>query len=130
MSTITTPKRTRAATAVAKKTVLQAPIAEVPQELSDIRADELLKLGLSPAAALELLGHLIVATVSASKETMERIKTMDKLINTARAVLDTKLKTEEAAAITARLDELEARLDALSRDQGREEAQEEVWRDP
>lgn len=63
--------------------------------------------GLNPSSALDLLARLIAEVPSASKETMDRIKTMDKLINTARSMMETKLKNEEAAAITLRLDELE-----------------------
>ena len=63
--------------------------------------------GLNPSSALDLLARLIAEVPAASKETVDRIKTMDKLINTARSMMETKLKNEEAAAITQRLDDLE-----------------------
>jgi len=73
--------------------------------------------GLNPASALDLLGRLIAEIPSASKDNMDRIKTMDKLINTARSMMETKLKNEEAAAITQRLDELELLVRRMASEQ-------------
>lgn len=84
---------------------------------SDSFADELIEClkkaadgGLSPAGAMELLARLMAQVPGASKETMDKIKTMDKLINTARAMMETKLKNDEVDEIMRRIDELEARV--------------------
>lgn len=69
--------------------------------------------GLNPSSALDLVMRLIAEVPAASKESMDQIKMLDKLINTARAMMETKLKTEEAAIISARIDELERRLETL-----------------
>jgi hypothetical protein len=70
--------------------------------------------GLTPSSALDLLGTLLAEVPSASEETMERIKTMDKLMNTARSMMETKLKNDEAEAILKRLDEIEERMERLA----------------
>ncbi len=70
--------------------------------------------GLTPSSALDLVMRLIAEVPAASKESMEHIKMLDKLINTARAMMETKLKTEEAAAIAARIDDLERQLEAMT----------------
>jgi hypothetical protein len=75
---------------------------------------DIITAGLTPSSALDLLMRLIAEVPVASKESMEHIKMLDKLINTARAMMETKLKTEEAAAIAARIDELECQLEALT----------------
>jgi len=69
--------------------------------------------GLTPSSALDLVMRLIAEVPTASKEAMDHIKMLDKLINTARSMIETKLKSEEAIAITLRLDELERRIDEL-----------------
>jgi len=83
-----------------------------PSFLLQIR--ELAAAGLTPSSALALLTQLIAETPEASKETMDRIKMVDKLLNTARAMMETRLKNEEAAAISARLDEMELLIEKLS----------------
>jgi hypothetical protein len=70
--------------------------------------------GLTPSSALALITQLIAETPEASKETMDRIKMVDKLLNTARAMMETRLKNEEAAAIAARLDEMEILIEKLA----------------
>jgi hypothetical protein len=80
--------------------------------LAQIR--ELAASGLTPSSALELIGRLIAETLAAPKEAMDRIKVVDKLLNTARAMLETRLKNEEAAAIAARLDEMELVIEKLA----------------
>jgi hypothetical protein len=42
---------------------------------------------------------------------MDKIKLMDKLINSARHMIETKLKTDDLPAIMKRLDEMEAQID-------------------
>jgi hypothetical protein len=127
------PKTTRTSSTTTRRPVIRA-VADASEEATHeplaIGAEEVLHAGLNPASALDLLARLITAAASASKDGMERIKTVDKLINTARAMLETRLKTEEAAAIASRLDELETKIEALGRDRGLvSDIQEEVWRD-
>lgn len=69
--------------------------------------------GLNPSSALDLIIQLIAEVPAASKESMERIKMLDKLLNTSRAMMETKLKNEDAAQLAARLDQLEMRLEEL-----------------
>lgn len=67
--------------------------------------------GLSPATALDLLKTLIMESASADKTGIEKLKLMDKLLNTARALMETSIKHEETAVIMARIEQLEARLE-------------------
>jgi hypothetical protein len=83
--------------------------------------------GLNPSSALDLLGRLIAEVPSASKETLDRIKTMDKLINTARSMMDTKLKNEEAAAITQRLNEMELEMGRIATESTGPNRSVEIW---
>lgn len=83
--------------------------------------------GLNPSSALDLLGQLIAEVPAASKETLDRIKTMDKLINTARSMMETKLKNEEAAAITQRLNEMELEMDRIAAQSAGAGRSVEIW---
>ncbi len=83
-----------------------------PSYLARIR--DLATSGLNPSSALALITQLIAETPEASKEAMDRIKMVDKLLNTARAMMETRLKNEEAAAIAARLDEMETLMGKLA----------------
>jgi hypothetical protein len=69
---------------------------------------------LTAASALALITRLIAEVPGATAEKLDRIKLVDKLINTARAMMETRLKTEEAAAISARIDELENRIEKMT----------------
>lgn len=101
-----------------------ASIAEVTQPATNaetqfdpsflLQIRELAAAGLTPSSALALITQLIAETPEASKETMDRIKMVDKLLNTARAMMETRLKNEEAAAIAGRLDEMELLIEKLS----------------
>lgn len=89
---------------------------------------DIVAAGLTPSSALDLVMRLIAEVPASSKESIDQIKILDKLINTARAMMETKLKSEEAAAIAARLDDLEARIDELIlRGSGNVEPSVEVW---
>jgi len=77
------------------------------------RMREIAASGLNPSSALDLIIQLIAEVPAASKGAMDRIKMLDKLINTARAMMETKLKNEDAAQLAARLDRLELRLEEL-----------------
>ncbi|HMK34569.1 MAG TPA: hypothetical protein VK463_05855 [Desulfomonilaceae bacterium] len=84
--------------------------------------------GLNPASALDLLTRLIVEIPSASKERMEQIKMMDKLLNTARAMMEARLKNEEAAVISNRLQAMEVFLEKLAAEKSLDGQQPlEVW---
>jgi len=87
--------------------------------------------GLNPSSALDLLARLIAEVPNASKQTMDRIKTVDKLISTARSVMETKLKNEEVLALTTRLDEIETRIEGLAaRGTDRPPQPTEIWNRP
>jgi hypothetical protein len=73
---------------------------------------------LTPSSALDLLTRLIAEVPTTSKEGMEQIKMMDKLLNTAKAIMETRLKNEEAAEIANRLEEMENRLERLAAEKG------------
>jgi hypothetical protein len=103
-SSVTTLKET-------KRSVVATQTAFDPSFLLQIRG--LAAAGLTPSSALALITQLIAETPEASKETMDRIKMVDKLLNTARAMMETRLKNEEAAAIAARLDEMEILMERL-----------------
>lgn len=75
------------------------------------RINSILQSGLTPTTALDLLAGLLAELPEASKEKMERIKTMDKLMNTARAFMETRLKTDDATRIFERIEEMERRVE-------------------
>jgi hypothetical protein len=75
-----------------------------------LRMQEIAASGLNPSSALDLIIRLIAEVPAASKESMEQIKMLDKLLNTARAMMETRLKNEEAAELSLRLEKLEACL--------------------
>lgn len=83
------------------------------QSLCD-RMQEMVSLGLTPSSALDLITRLMGEIPGASKDAMDKLKMLDKLLNTARAMMETRLKTEEAAEIARRLDDMERRVDELS----------------
>jgi hypothetical protein len=126
-------KRQREKASVTSLDLLDRPTAETetsfaPSFLSQIR--ELATAGLNPSSALALITQLIAETPEASKETMDRIKMVDKLLNTARAMMETRLKNEEAAAITQRLDEMELLIDKLAMQKAAQPGtKEEIWDD-
>ncbi|MGO9567257.1 MAG: hypothetical protein ACLP5H_06940 [Desulfomonilaceae bacterium] len=96
----------------ANKPALDTDAPFDPAFLSQIR--DLAASSLTPSSALALITRLIAEIPEAPKETMDRIKMVDKLLNTARAMMETRLKNEEAAAIAARLDEMELCIEKLA----------------
>jgi len=66
-------------------------------------------------SALDLLGRLIAHVPAASKDDLDKIKLVDKLINTARHMMETKLKMDDAAAVMKRLEDMETQIEQLSR---------------
>lgn len=71
--------------------------------------------GLNPSSALRLLTRLVIESASADKNRIEKLKMMDKLLNTGRALMETGIKHEETALILGRLEQLEARLEQLQK---------------
>jgi hypothetical protein len=106
-----TEKSSAASIGEATKPATEAERQFDPSFLFQIR--EIAAAGLTSSSALALITQLIAETPEASKETMDRIKMVDKLLNTARAMMETRLKNEEAAAIAARLDEMEILVETL-----------------
>ncbi|AFM25966.1 hypothetical protein [Desulfomonile tiedjei] len=83
---------------------------------------------LTPSTALELIARLIGAVPASRKEGLEQIKLMDKLLNTARAMMETRLKNDEAAAIATRLDEMESWIKRLAEEKkGDSKKPREIW---
>ncbi len=62
---------------------------------------------LTAGAGLSALTSLLGEAIHAEKTKIERIKVMDKLLNTGKALLEAKIKCEEAAVLTERLERLE-----------------------
>jgi len=83
-----------------------------PSFLAELRQG--LASGLTPSSAVDLIAKLMAEAPAASKEELERIKVLDKLLNTARAIMESRLKIDEAASVAVRLDELETRIEALT----------------
>jgi hypothetical protein len=89
---------------------------------------EIAASGLNPSSALDLIVRLIAEVPAASREAMDRIKMLDKLLNTARAMMETRLKNEDAAEIAARLDQMEMRMQELLNKESEAESRPlEVW---
>jgi hypothetical protein len=62
---------------------------------------------LTAGAGLSALTLLLGEAIQAEKIKMDRIKVMDKLLNTGKAFLEAKIKCEEVSLLTERLDRLE-----------------------
>jgi hypothetical protein len=83
---------------------------------------------LTPSRALDLLTRLIAEVPASSKEGLEQIKIMDKLLNTARAMMETRLKNEEVAEIARKLSDMETCLERLAAEKQLENKRPvEVW---
>lgn len=94
------------------------------------RIREIVQSDLTPSSGLELLAQLISEVPAASKETMEQIKILDKLLNTARGMMETRLKNEEAATIAGKLNQLEAWLKRIAAQRMADQKRpREVWND-
>jgi hypothetical protein len=100
------------------------PIAEPetllgPSLLARLREE--VASGLTPSGAVDLVTQIMAEVPAASKEGLDQIKMLDKLLNTARALMESRFKTEEAATISNRLDELEAQIERLAEDRASKE---------
>lgn len=96
-------------------TILEQNTVTRSQDLDSVAkvVEQLSNAALDPSSALALVTGLIAEVPSASKESMDRIKMIDKLLNTARSMMETKIKTHEATIISQRIDDLEGRVDAI-----------------
>ena len=94
------------------------------------RIRDIARSNLTPSSALDLLARLIAEVPAASKQTLEEIKMLDKLLNPARAMMETRLKNEEAAAIAARLSEMESWIKRLATQRIADQRRpREIWND-
>jgi hypothetical protein len=104
------------------------PTSFDPDLLAKMR--EIAGSGLNPSNALDLLIRLIAEVPAACKEEMEQIKIIDKLLNTCRSMMETRLKNEEAQEIAGRLAEMEIRLERMAAEKLLENKRPtEVWHD-
>jgi hypothetical protein len=69
--------------------------------------------GFDPDRAMWIIVSLLAEAAEADKEKLDRIKCMDKLINSGRHIFELKIKTEEAAAVHRRLEDLELRVEQV-----------------
>jgi hypothetical protein len=104
-----------------KSVAQETPLEPIQEDIfgthTSKHLDKLIREGIDPHSALELIASLALETSSASKVKMEQIKMMDKLLNTARAMLETKLKNDEAANLALRINDLESRIAQLLEEQ-------------
>lgn len=82
----------------------------VSDRLQDILGADALPLNAS--RAIDLVAQFMAVAPHANREDMERLKMLDKFLNTARALMETRLKTEDAQAISDRLDIIEEELNS------------------
>ena len=101
-----------------RKRLLKGPENVLPADewyvdQMNVQLSRLQDSGLSPSSALDLITSLIMESVTADKSKIEKLKMIDKLLNTARALMETSIKHEETATIRGRLESLETRLEKL-----------------
>ncbi len=65
---------------------------------------------LTASRAIHLIAQFMTLAPYCSKEDMDRLKMLDKFLNTARALMETQLKTEDAQSLHERLDAIERDL--------------------
>lgn len=70
--------------------------------------------GLTADAALRVTALLIAEAPDASRQKIDQLKIMDKLLNTSRALMETRLKTGDAESLSKKLAELERELAELA----------------
>ncbi|MGC8603628.1 MAG: hypothetical protein ACP5VS_08080 [Desulfomonilaceae bacterium] len=70
--------------------------------------------GITADAALRAAALLIAEAPDASRQKIDQLKIMDKLLNTSRALIETRLKTGEAESLQKKLEELERELSELA----------------
>ena len=89
--------------------------------ISDVYSDDLERTlaalgagGLTADAALRVVAMLIAEAPDASRQKIDQLKIMDKLINTSRGLMETRMKTGEAEALAQKLESLENELEGLA----------------
>lgn len=85
---------------------------ELLETLSGLAAD-----GLTPEAALRVLALLIAEAPEASRQKIDQLKIMDKLLNTSRALMETRLKTGEAEELNEKVERLLEEVDMVAQTQ-------------
>lgn len=89
----------------------QAPDGESPSvsdRLHAIVEDD--SMPLTASRAIDLVARFMAVVPESSREDMDRLKLLDKFLNTARALMETRLKTEDARDLSERLDAIEKEL--------------------
>jgi uncharacterized protein Yka (UPF0111/DUF47 family) len=89
--------------------------SHISAELSG-QVEKIAAYGITPSSALDLIARLIAEAPTAAQDRMELIKITDTLVKTARSMMETKLKHDDAEAIMNRLDDIEAQIDQLARE--------------
>ena len=91
------------------------------ENMSDVYSDELERTlaglcagGLTADAALRVVAMLIAEAPDASRQKIDQLKIMDKLINTSRGLMETRMKTGAAEALAQKLETLENELEGLA----------------
>lgn len=81
---------------------------------------------LTADAALRVTALLIAEAPDASRQKIDQLKIMDKLLNTSRALMETRLKTGDAESLSKKLVELERELAELANQKGPKKKMERV----
>ena len=97
------------ATSVEKDAVQADPCPSVAERLQRIIDDNAPPL--TASSAIDLIAQFMTVVPHSTREDMDRLKMLDKFLNTARALMETRLKTEDAQALSERLDVIERGLD-------------------
>ena len=92
-----------------EETVNEAYSDELSQALASLGS-----YGLTADAALRVVAMLIAEAPEASRQKIDQLKIMDKLINTSRGLMETRMKTGEAEALAQKLESLELELAGLA----------------
>lgn len=65
---------------------------------------------LTASKAIDLISQFMAVVPHSTREDMDKLKMLDKFLNTARALMETRLKTEDARELSDRLDAIEKEL--------------------
>ncbi len=70
--------------------------------------------GLTADGAIRVVTFLMAEAPTASRQKIDQLKIMDKLLNTSRALMETRLKTGDAESLAEKLSQLERELADLA----------------
>ncbi len=70
--------------------------------------------GLTADGAIRVVTFLMAEAPTASRQKIDQLKIMDKLLNTSRALMETRLKTGDAESLSEKLSQLERELAELA----------------